>query len=69
MTKLILKVIFIIQSIGISAVLLTGMWSQNIFGWTVAENAVITVWIAATITSGIACFGIGLYKKLRHEED
>lgn len=69
MTKLILKVIFTIQSIGISTVLLIGMWSQNIFGWTSTENALLTAWITATITSCIAYLGIGLYKKLKHEED
>lgn len=69
MTKSILKIIFTIQSIGISAVLLVGIWTQNIFGWTSTENALITAWITATIASCITYLGISLYKKLRHEED
>ncbi len=69
MTKLILKIIFTIQSIGISAVLLIGMWSQNIFNWTIIENALITAWITATIASCATYYAIKLYKKLRHEED
>lgn len=67
--KIVTKVIFTIQSIGISILLIVAMWKENALNCSYAENVLITIWISLSLVSLIAYYAIWLYKRIKQEED